>query len=298
MALVKIIVGCFIALSVLWYTFRFFGEHQQFVAYDHPLVKEDGPWVMAYGGDSKSYPSHSLVALEAAQRNPKLWLAVDVYMSAERSFYVIPQGFQVKDDKRPWVQWKDHELNRVDAGENFKSGEGTFPYRGVDMGFPKLDAVIKKFPKTKMLLWFRDNERDLDLIIASFLKKYQGLENRALIYSDYDVVMRSLKKQLPRWVYGSAAGDKTRFLMFEAFQLQSAANLNGDFYFAPLKQISVQTMSEAIKKEIERRYLPLILGPLLSEGDIQEAVKLAPKGFVTTDSSFLLKVISEAENKP
>lgn len=298
MALLKIILGSFIAFYVVWFSIKFFGEHQQFVAYDHPLVQTEGPWIMAYGGDTKSYPTHTMIAIEAAQRDPKLWLALDVYMSSERTFYAIPQGFRAKNDLRPWVQWKDQAIDYVDAGENFKSSEGTFPYRGLELGFPKLEAVIKKFPNAKMLLWFRDNERDLDLILASFLKKFPGLENRVLIYSDFDVVMKSLKKQLPRWVYGSAAGERTRFLMFDALKLQSAANLLGDFYFTPLKQMSVKMMGATVKNEIERRQMPLILGPLLDESEIQEAVRLSPKGFVTTDSSFLLKLISEREHKP
>jgi hypothetical protein len=297
MALIKIILGCLLTMALFWFSLKFYGESQRFIAYDHPLEQEAGPWVMAYGGESSAYPSHTFPAIEASLRNPKNWLAFDVFMSAERSFYLIPRNYIAKEDKRPWVKWNDREIAMLDAGADFKSSEGTYPYKGIDLQFPKLETVIAKYPEAKFFLWFRDNERDLDLIIASFLKRFPKLENRVLIYSEYDVVMRSLKEQLPRWVYGSADGERTRLLMFDALRLQSAATIKGDFYFTPLKSGSVKMISETIKHEIERRQLPLILGPLMNDSEVNDAVKLSPKGFITTDSSHLNKVLSELGSK-
>lgn len=293
MAIVKIILGCFIVIFLSWFSFKFYGENQRYTPYDHPLIQDAGPWVMAYGGESSSYPSHTMVAIDAALKNPKVWLALDISMSADRSFYAIPHDYFAKEDKRAWVKWKDHEIERLDAGENFKSADGAFPYKNQNLKFPKLEEIMSKYPSAKFFLWFRDNEKDMDLIIASFLKKFPGLENRVLIYSEYDVVMRSLKEQLPRWVYGSADGERTRFLMFDAVGLQSAATLNGDFYFTPLKQGTVKMISETIKHEVERRQLPLILGPLMTDVEIEEAVRLLPRGYLTKDSSHLLKILAE-----
>lgn len=293
MALLKIILGTFFTILLCWFSIKFFGENQQFAPYDHPLIHDVGPWVMAYGGESSDYPSHTMVAIDAASEDPKTWLALDISMSADRSFYAIPYGYRAKGDNRPWPKWTDSEIEGIDAGENFKSIEGTFPYKGLDLKFSKLEAIIAKHPDAKYFLWFRDNEIDLDLIIASFLKKFPKLDENALIFSDFDVVMKSLKKQLPRWVYGSAAGERTRFLMFEAVQLQSAATLNGDFYFTALKTGSVKMISEDIKRELDRRKLPLVLGPLSNDAEISAAIQLSPKGFITNNSSHLNKILLE-----
>lgn len=293
MALIKIILGCFLSILLFWYSIKFFGESQRFAPYDHSLIQEPGPWVMAYGGESDTYPSHTMLAFESALKNPKVWLAVDIFMSSDRSFYLIPSNYISRTDKRPWSKWKDSEIEMLDAGEYFKSSDGNFPYKGKGLKFSKLEDIVTKYPNVNFFLWFRDNERDLDLIIASFLKKFPDLEDHALIFSEFDVVARSLKEQLPRWIYGSGAAERTRLIMFDAIQLQSAATINGDFYFTPFKVGTVKMISDSIKIEIEKRQLPLILGPLLNESELNDAVRISPRGYLTTESSKLIKVLSE-----
>lgn len=297
MAFLKILVGSIVFVFFVWGSLILYGKMQSFIPYDHPIMKIEFPWVMAYGGDSAHYPSHTKLAFDSAIVKPQVWLAVDVFLSAENHFYAIPANF-VNPTQKPWSSLTDAEIENIDAGQQSlnpiqKLLNTIQTSQETKLHFYKLEDLLALYPQTHFLLWFRDNVRDLDLIISSALKRIPNIENRIIINSEYDVVLRSLKEQLPRWVYGCGVGEKTRFLMMDSLQLIAVTSLKGDFYLSSLKQGKVNLVNPELHAELKRRYLPFILGPLETEKDVNDALRLSPEGYLTTDPKFILQMFDE-----
>lgn len=278
--LIKITLGCFIAMALVWGTLYFHGVSRRYVPFDHPLLKEQGPHVISYGGDTSKGPSHSLEAISASFSEGKNWLAIDIYLSGDRSFYVIPSS--IKED---WQKRKDYEIDSLDAGAFFSGPNGDYPFKEKGYKFLKLEQLVNEFPNQKYFLWIRDNTKDIDLILAAFFKKHLSLQNQVLLHSEYDNVVHSLKEQLPRWAYGVGSGEKTRFMMFDAIGLQGAANLLGDFYFTSLRSSKVKMISLSMVQELAKRGIPLFVGPVDSEEEEREAKSLQIKTIITPRAS-------------
>lgn len=111
-----------------------------------------------------------------------------------------------------------------------------------------------------------------------------SMEEKILIQSEADVILASLKKLRARWAYGSSIADRVRWKSFDSLGLVSAVTFNRDIYFTPLYDRNGDMLSDSIVNEVRRRRLNLIIGPLKSIAEVQEAKKYQPDGYFILSS--------------
>ncbi len=275
MAFLKIVLGSILFIFVVWYTLFFYGTHKKYIQYDHPVINKVNKTIFIDGLDNfNKYKDLSL------KDGFKFGINVEIYVSSKNDFYAISKNLNLESNIKDWNQHSTEEIDALSL---------TLP----EYKIFKLEKLFEKYPDQLILLNIRENIKDLDLILSAFIKKNNSfnIENRILINSDFDVVLSSLKAQLPRWVYGTGSGDRARFLMLSSIFLNGVYEVKGDFYITKLSKDNVKLLNKTLQADLNNRFLPLIIGPLETESETKEAISFNPTAFLTSNPKLLTSML-------
>ena len=278
-AVVKVTAAVLALFLVSWGMLRFYGLSQPYQAYDHPLMAKNKPWVLAWGGELEDGPSHSRVALKSASQQEDVMLAINLQMNAEKHFFAIPPGFKIGKELVKVIELSDADINSLDLGE------GQHPL--------SLEQVLAEFPQTPLFIWVGDNTENIDLRLEPIFKKYPSRQN-LMIHSEFDNVVKSIKKLIPDLIYGTGVGQRIRVLMLGSMGLETVATIDGDFLVAPLRERGVSSISVAMKTEMMRRQKIFILGPLNDISANNQALSFGATGYLTSYPRDLKKKLNSS----
>lgn len=291
MQILKVIFGTLLLIICAIFSLRFYGLGKMPQIFAHPILERERPWIIAWGGDLDAGPSHSRIAFAGAvSRVPGVFLGASVLMSADKRFFVfspellsgLSGDIRTSGDMRGGTRTRglsdqsDREILEADLGNGQK------PLR--------LEEFLEEFGQTPLLLWVEDNIENVDLRLEPILKKYADKSN-LLIHSEFDNVIKSLKKLLPTQLYGTGVGQRVRLLMLSSLWLEPVAAIEGDFLVTPLRDRGIKSISEEMKEELDRRQKLLILGPLKSPEENDEALSFGASGYISAFPEDIYKKI-------
>lgn len=277
MSVLKVTAAVLVIFLSAWGLLRFYGLSQAYQVYNHPLMTKNKPWVLAWGGELEEGPSHSMKALKGAAKQDGVMLAINLQMNAEKHFFAFPQGLSLGSKKI--VDLSDAEMRSLDLG----GGESPLP----------LEHILEEFSQTPILIWVNDNIENIDLRLEPIFKKYPSRQN-LMIHSEFDNVVKSIKKLIPDLLYGTGVGQRVRFLMLGSIGLEPATTIDGDFLIAPLKERGVNSISVAMKEELVRRQKIFILGPLNDISANNQALSFGATGYLTSYPRDLKKKLNSS----
>lgn len=220
-------------------TIHLWGLSQVFIPFESPFSKAETPWVVVPWDQYE----------EIKYKFPEAILWMDVYQSSNQTLLVSP--------------WKDHDL------------ASKLQPQASTADRPLFSDIVQKYPNQRILINVTSNLLDVDRQIADIIKN----DERFLIQSDYDVIMKSLKEQRPRNLYGSSIADRMRLMTFQSLWVLPAVPFKGDVFIGDLKHKKIEMFNEGVAQELRRRHKKIILGPLKSEADFVEASKYKPDGY-------------------
>ncbi|GIL18191.1 MAG: hypothetical protein BroJett040_19420 [Oligoflexia bacterium] len=241
MRFIAIIFTTLLLTTMTITTVHMWGLSQVFTPFESPFYPKDKPWAVVPWDQYE----------EVKHQFPDAILWADVYQSASQTILVSP--------------WKDHDL------------ASKLQTQAPSQDRPTLSELVQKYPTQKFILNVTSNLLDVDRQIAEIIKS----EERFLIQSDYDVIMKSMKELRPRNLYGSSIADRMRFVTFQSLWILPATPLKGDVFIGSLKHKKVDMFNSDIAKELQRRHKKIILGPLKTEAEFTEAIQYQPDGFFT-----------------
>lgn len=183
---------------------------------------------------------------------------------------------------------RDEPLREFLAEKSFPAGK----YKGPKLArytleeirpvFPQallLPDAMKAFPEQRFILNVADNVADVDLDLVKTIEPLNP-DKRVLVQSDTDVIIKLVKEKKPMWLYGTSWADLMRLMSFESLWLESAAPYRGDVFIAPLGIHGRPVFNDTVLAEVRRRQKTILLGPLMSNDEVQQAKNAKPDGFV------------------
>lgn len=260
MKLLGIILGTLGAVIAIWTTLMLWGQNQQYQAYDHPLMKIEGPITALYINNFEEAKSF-------LESNPKGVLALPLRMSADGHF------FTVQDQELSFI----HELPKSQP-EDYK-GNKHFYYDYVFLKnhvphIVSLDAWMSLKPN--FWIWdIQDNAIQVDKHIIQQVESRQ-LQDQVIIKSDIDLVISSLKEQKPLWIYGSTLSDLNKLLTLASIHLEGIASFHRDYFFSPLTLQNRDMINPSVLSEMRKRHKKIVLGPVHTDLDRERALSLDP----------------------
>jgi len=138
-------------------------------------------------------------------------------------------------------------------------------------------------PHRRLILNITENKYNIHLQLEKVILETNA-KDRLLIQSDFNPVIVSLKGRVPELVFGSTPADLTRLRAYQFFGLLGFANFPGDAFVMPLKYRNVETLDPELQ-QILQKFLKkkIILGPLSTKDEVDQALRLDADGLVLTD---------------
>ena len=258
------ITSIFVVFSIL-FTLRIWGLGFPVSEFQSDFFNAKPPW-MAFEITTESEVEQVL------KRSPDAVLFLDLRLSADQILFIqAPQIFEqsLQQEKFKKEDYKGRYVTNYNYDFLKKEFPGIFP----------LEDILKKYPQQRLILNLIDNAENIHKITVELLKKY-NLGKNVVIHSPIDVVLKSIKELEPLWTFGTSQAEITRLLSLNSLWVLPAASMRSDVYISPLKIMNREVYNEEINSEFLRRKKKIMLGPLLSMDEFEQAKKFNPHGYI------------------
>lgn len=242
-----LVFGLIATMAVIYFVVLFWGLGRTLTKFEHPFARLEKPQV-ALPWDSAVWAT----ATDAQKSRAILW--VDVYRAADGQLRALPSSL------RPEPQ----DVLPKDVGDEGRA----------------LRELLASHAERPIVLNVLSSVDGIDTQLNAELADLKLA--RVLVQSEYDNVMQTIKKLQPMWIYGTSASDRVRWNMFTSLGLAPAVNFTGDAYVSPLSVRNLPAMNAGILKEVNRRGLTLLMGPLSTVDEVRQAQAYHPDIFFVT----------------
>ena len=240
-----------IACLILFWTVKFWGRSQHFMAYEHPIftAAKNSTEPVLFIKPSPAQLQNALNTKDnlylnvASTVDQKVVLPIKAWSSKMKPIRYSLYN-DIKDDVILLFDVKDKLTGRLlifNLVENAQAGHVIF------------------FDEIKKMRW----ERGESLIVTS----------------PYEAMGKSLKDIAPALLFGTTQPEILRLVAMNSMLLIEAVSLRADIVIHPLMIKNQKFYDESLLAELQRRHRKIIVGPI-AEGDLIEARALNPLGII------------------
>ncbi|MCA9545919.1 MAG: glycerophosphodiester phosphodiesterase [Myxococcales bacterium] len=182
----------------------------------HPFFAElAAPLHIAHRGGAGLYPENTLFAFQqAVARHHTQMIELDVHATADGEIVVFHDDTleRTTDGAGPLAARTWAELQVLDAGYRWSADGQRFPFRGQDIGIPRLVEVLRALPDLPLNLEIKPDRPELAAPVVALLKA-AGALGRCCLGSFHDRVGEALHAAAPDACHYFAQGPLTAFVM-------------------------------------------------------------------------------------
>lgn len=143
----------------------------------------------------------------------------------------------------------------------------------------KIEDVFTKYSQQRFIINIKSNAPEIDKKFIQLIQEFK-LEKKIMIYSDYDIVLKTIKETLPMLNFATSISEVTRIKIFSTIHLTPAISIKGDAFVSQLKFKNRSLVNQEIIQEMKRRQKYIFLGPLSDAKDIETATAYQPTGVI------------------
>ncbi len=170
------------------------------------------PAVIAHRGGTDDAPENTVVAIKTALENgaDAIWVTLQASKDGVIMLYRPSDLKSLTDRQGPVSAYTAAELANVDAGWSFSAND-RHPFRGKQIGIPRLDETLQAFPQVTFYLDIKSPDADpvqFGNTLLATLAKTDSL-NRTRVYSTDAKYLAALPPAIQRF----ASRDETRTLL-------------------------------------------------------------------------------------
>ena len=167
----------------------------------HPFLRELRPTLhISHRGGAALAPENTLVAFRlATDRFDTDMIEMDVRATSDGELVVVHDATldRTTDVVGGVADFAWQELSTVDAGFQFTSNGGrAFPFRGKGVRIPRLEEVLRAFPRTLFNIEVKDDIPSIEDGFADVVRNTGALA-RVCVGSENDAVSKRLLRTLP-----------------------------------------------------------------------------------------------------
>ena len=184
------------------------------------MSTSERPLVYAHRGGAALRPENTIAAFDHGLACGADGLEFDVHLSRD-GVVVVHHDDTLERTTGAVGRLVDRladELSRLDAGFTFTtSGDGAsgaFPFRGQDIGIPRLREVLARYPATRCIIELKVNEPELARRTIDEIRAASAIE-RVALGSFYWRVLHAARTYEPRIVTG-ASKEETRWALYRS----------------------------------------------------------------------------------
>ena len=176
----------------------------------------DCPLVFGHRGGARLAPENTMPAIDQGIAVGADGVEIDVQLSSDGIPVVIHDHTldRTTDRVGPVGALTAAELARVDAGYRFEL-DGAFPFRGRQIGIPRLDDVLARYPDARVIIEMKGGQRELARAVGASIRQAGALE-RTCVGSFYHASLAALRAECPD-VHTSASQPEARWTLHRSW---------------------------------------------------------------------------------
>ncbi len=261
-------------------TIRFWGLSLPYKKFEHPFfayVKTHSELVTipVLNTDRFEYtPNYDgkekLLKSRLPEMAPKIvW--INIYMTSDRKL-ITDYGFNA-DAFMTWAREKGKFKGKFPHNYTFAELSEFSP------NIVNLESATDSMPDHQFVINVLTNDLDIHKDVIKFVEDHK-IQDRVLINSPIDIVIKAIKEQQPMWVYGTSISEASRVKSFSTMGLEPAISVRGDVFIAPISYMNRPLIDESLVNEMKRRKKFVFIGPVHNEEEKQIAEDLNPDGII------------------
>jgi glycerophosphoryl diester phosphodiesterase len=182
----------------------------------HPFFESGRPLVFAHRGGAGLAPENTCAAFDRGLALGADGLELDVRLSRDGVVVVHHDRTleRTTNLRGPLAAFEADELARADAGYRFGHQDAQ-PFRGLDIGIPRLDSVLSRYPETRLIIDMKEDAVTLARATLDVIRRANAL-SRVCLGSFGLRPIRAVRAMEPA-VATSAATQEVRWALYRSW---------------------------------------------------------------------------------
>ena len=214
--------------------------------------------IICYSCGRGENPENSLEGIRHCQSvNPNWRIEMDIQITADNKL-VLFHDYETARTTGEDLQINKltlNELKALNAGFNFKIKE-EYPYRNSPIRIPELKDVFNEFPKAKLLLDIHTNNPSVVKLFIELIET-EFKEGDFIVVSEYDEIIKKLRKAKPNWRYGVPENEAKRMLYSSFLYLDGIFPIKSDILMLPKNYGNINVLSKRVVNHAKKRNKPI-----------------------------------------
>lgn len=276
--------------SIAYWAARYYGLLGEPEQRPHPLL-DNGFVLIAHRGGGRLAPESTLPAYENAVSVGADVLECDVHATSD-GVLVCMHDETVDRTTNGSGAVRDmtfDELRALDAGYNYSSGGGTYPYRGIGVVVPTLTEVLEAFPNVPWALEIKQSDPPIARQVVDTIEDL-GRTHDVGLASFIDITIAEVRAANPDMLTALTAGEMVRFVTLDDGS-ESEYEPPGLLIQAPLGSGGSDVLSADQLERAHRLGMRVHVWTLNDEDEMTDAVMRGADGIFTDDPARLWGVL-------
>ena len=261
-----------------------------------PFLQGPLPIAFAHRGGSLLWPENTLLSFEGAVGLGCRYLETDVHLSRDGVLVIIhdPTVDRTTDGSGLVRALPLEELKRLDAGYRFSPDGGrTYPFRGQGVTVPTLAEVVEAFPQVFLNIDLKRHDAAMIEAMAGFIEE-RGLQDRLLIASFADAVIKAFRARTRKQVATAAAGWETRrFWVASRLGLTALIRPACDALQVPPRTGRLTVVDRRLVASAHRRGLQVHVWTVDEVAEMRRMLALGVDGIMSDRPDLLMEVLAK-----
>lgn len=242
----------------------------------------ENPIILAHQGGEKEWPSNTILAFKQAQNVGSDVLDTDLHMTRDKVLVLIHDTTvdRTTNGSGAVAEMTWQELEGLDAAYYFTKDQKTFPWRGKDVGIPRLTDVLEAFPDWKIQIEVKQAPLETAQVLAEVLKQYRA-EDRVLLSCFDEEMMREIRTHCPEVATSATPSEIRSFILASRLRLESLLSPNYSCLQIPLEFDSYTLVNKRTVEAAHNRGVYVLPWTIDSDEDVESCRTAGADGFNT-----------------
>jgi glycerophosphoryl diester phosphodiesterase len=251
------------------------------------------PLVVAHQGGEGLWPSNTMVAFDSSVLLGSDVLDTDVHMTKDGVFVLMhDQTVDRTTDGSGAIRdmtWA--EIRELDAGYGFTLDDSvTFPYRGKDIGVPKLEELFRAYPLIRFNIEIKQVPPGASASLCALIRQY-GMQDMVLVGSFAHNNLRDFRTACPEVATSATRREAITFFLLNMLRMTRAYTPPYHAMQVPEYQGPLHILTRRFVEAAHARGLSVQPWTIDKPEDMRRIIDLGVEGINTNYPDRLLKMV-------
>ena len=261
---------------------------------DHAFFSgQDKPLVIAHQGGDGLWPSNTLFAFEQAAALGVDVLEMDVHATADGVIVVSHDETvdRLTDGSGLIKEMTLDELQALDAGYRWnKDPDASYPYRGMGLTIPTLEAVFTAFPEMPLNVEIKQREPSIVADLCALIRQH-GRQESVLIASFHYETMLVFRETCPEVATSATERAIRPFVILNRVFLDAVFRPPAEAFQVPEYSGDLHVVTERFVRGAHRHNVDVHVWTVDEREDMERLLGLGVDGIITDRPDRLLDVL-------